>query len=212
MGISHEWNGTILTITSDSGTSSADLQGEKGDTGIRGPQGAPGNVEFSDLTDEQKSALLSDEWIDIADITTTEEVKSVYVDKDINGNAFSCRQIIAKILSPSVLSGGIWTSSTDGAWGNHLYGSNLGWETKEIFIKYNIVVGNFAEWEIYTSPGISTTKEQYFNQKEPGKIATLDDAGYSQPMSGIRVARGYDDLGTDVFPIGTRILIKGVKA
>lgn len=35
-GITHEWNGTILTITSDSGTSSADLKGEKGDDGARG--------------------------------------------------------------------------------------------------------------------------------------------------------------------------------
>ena len=40
--ISHSWNGTVLTITSDSGTSSADL---KGDTGIRGPQGAAGIVD-----------------------------------------------------------------------------------------------------------------------------------------------------------------------
>jgi hypothetical protein len=40
--ITHKWNGTVLTITSDSGTSSADLRGEKGDTGIRGPQGATG--------------------------------------------------------------------------------------------------------------------------------------------------------------------------
>lgn len=39
MGISHSWNGTVLTITSDSGTSSADL---KGDIGIRGPQGPQG--------------------------------------------------------------------------------------------------------------------------------------------------------------------------
>lgn len=37
--ITHEWNGTVLTITSDSGTSSMDL---KGDTGIRGPQGPAG--------------------------------------------------------------------------------------------------------------------------------------------------------------------------
>lgn len=40
--ISHSWNGTVLTITSDSGTSSADLKGEKGDTGIRGAQGPAG--------------------------------------------------------------------------------------------------------------------------------------------------------------------------
>ena len=38
----HKWNGTVLTMTSASGTSSADLKGEKGDTGERGPQGYPG--------------------------------------------------------------------------------------------------------------------------------------------------------------------------
>lgn len=43
--IYHEWNGTVLTITSDSGTSSADLQGSKGDMGVRGPQGIAGGVD-----------------------------------------------------------------------------------------------------------------------------------------------------------------------
>ena len=38
--IYHSWDGTVLTITSDSGTSSADL---KGDMGVRGPQGVAGN-------------------------------------------------------------------------------------------------------------------------------------------------------------------------
>lgn len=37
--IYHSWNGTVLTITSDSGTSSADL---KGAIGVRGPQGPYG--------------------------------------------------------------------------------------------------------------------------------------------------------------------------
>jgi hypothetical protein len=46
--IFHEWNGTVLTITSDSGTSSMDLQGPKGDTGIRGPQGPAGNATAED--------------------------------------------------------------------------------------------------------------------------------------------------------------------
>ena len=39
--ITHEWNGTILTITSDSGTTAMDLKGEKGDTGARGARGLP---------------------------------------------------------------------------------------------------------------------------------------------------------------------------
>lgn len=40
--LTHSWNGTVLTITSDSGTSSMDLKGEKGDDGARGPQGPAG--------------------------------------------------------------------------------------------------------------------------------------------------------------------------
>ena len=39
--ITHSWNGTVLTITSDSGTSSADLKGEPG---VRGAQGAAGII------------------------------------------------------------------------------------------------------------------------------------------------------------------------
>ena len=42
--IKHRWDGTVLTITSDSGTSSMDLKGEKGNVGIRGPQGRAGVI------------------------------------------------------------------------------------------------------------------------------------------------------------------------
>lgn len=42
--IEHVWDGSILTVTSDSGTSSSDLKGPKGDVGPRGPQGAPGVI------------------------------------------------------------------------------------------------------------------------------------------------------------------------
>lgn len=44
MGITHSWNGSVLTITSDSGTSSADLRGLMG---VRGPQGEPGFIDES---------------------------------------------------------------------------------------------------------------------------------------------------------------------
>ena len=42
----HSWNGTTLTVTSASGTSSANLKGDtgaKGDTGSQGPQGPKGD-------------------------------------------------------------------------------------------------------------------------------------------------------------------------
>lgn len=54
-GITHEWNGTVLTITSDAGTSSADLKGEKGDDGVRGPQGIAG-TNYT-LTEEDKTEI-----------------------------------------------------------------------------------------------------------------------------------------------------------
>lgn len=49
----HSWNGSVLTVTSASGTSSADLQGPKGDKGDKGdpgPQGEPGIVNIDDST------------------------------------------------------------------------------------------------------------------------------------------------------------------
>jgi hypothetical protein len=49
----HSWSGTILTITSASGTSSADLRGPKGDTGPAGKDG-----ETQDL-----SAYATQEWV-----------------------------------------------------------------------------------------------------------------------------------------------------
>ena len=45
--ISHEWDGTVLTITTASGTSSADLQGpqgQQGPQGVQGPQGDKGKT------------------------------------------------------------------------------------------------------------------------------------------------------------------------
>ena len=53
--IFHEWNGTTLIITSDSGTSSCDLKGEPGNMGIRGPQG-PASLESVMLENK------ADEW------------------------------------------------------------------------------------------------------------------------------------------------------
>ena len=71
ISVTHKWDGTILEVTSASGTSSADLKGEKGDPftyadftpeqleELRGPQGIPGK-DGSDATvtaDNIKSAL-----------------------------------------------------------------------------------------------------------------------------------------------------------
>ena len=49
----HSWNGTVLTITSASGTSSADLKGEKGDPGEQGLKGEKGDTGAQGLPGEK---------------------------------------------------------------------------------------------------------------------------------------------------------------
>ena len=44
MSCTHSWDGTVLTVTSASGTSSADLQGPQGEQGETGPAGADGTT------------------------------------------------------------------------------------------------------------------------------------------------------------------------
>ena len=61
--ITHSWNGTVLTITSDSGTSSVDLKGTKGDTGPRGAQGKCGVILNPDGTIDT-SAYATEDYVD----------------------------------------------------------------------------------------------------------------------------------------------------
>lgn len=51
VSVTHSWNGTVLTVTSASGTSSVDLKGDPG---------ADGEMTFEELTAEQKASLKGD--------------------------------------------------------------------------------------------------------------------------------------------------------
>ena len=83
--ITHEWTGTILTITSDSGTSSVDLKGGKGDTGPRGAQGPAGvivnpdgTIDMSQYATEtyvnQKIAEVQTGSVDLSNYYTKEQI------------------------------------------------------------------------------------------------------------------------------------------
>lgn len=61
----HSWEGSVLTVTSASGTSSADLRGPKGDAGATGPEGPAGAAgpkgdpfTYADFTQAQLAALV----------------------------------------------------------------------------------------------------------------------------------------------------------
>ena len=70
--IRHAWDGSVLTVTSDAGVSSADLRGPKGDTGPRGPQG-PGGIVYNEFDE----ALL-----DLSDYYTRAEVDELVANAD----------------------------------------------------------------------------------------------------------------------------------
>ena len=69
----HSWNGTVLTMTSASGTSSMDLKGDPGEPGQPGKDGEPGKdgtMSFEELTDEQKATLVGERGNCVLNITT----------------------------------------------------------------------------------------------------------------------------------------------
>lgn len=90
--IKHEWNGSILTVTSDSGSSAADLRGPQGETGPRGPQGPPGVVYNEDgvtivdlapyATRDFVNNAIADSRVDLTPYAIKAEVKETYATKN----------------------------------------------------------------------------------------------------------------------------------
>ena len=74
--ITHEWNGTVLTITSDSGTSSADLKGTKGDTGARGVRGLAGADGITSVNGKKGDITLTAEDVGAEEAGTAESVRT----------------------------------------------------------------------------------------------------------------------------------------
>ena len=88
--IEHSWNGTILTIKSDSGTSSVDLKGGKGDTGPRGAQGPAGVIVNPDGTIDT-SAYATETYVNekIAEIQTgSVDLSNYYTKAQIDAKGY----------------------------------------------------------------------------------------------------------------------------
>ena len=98
--ITHSWNGTVLTVTSDSGTSSADLAGTMGPRGPQGPAGViingSGTIDMSGYAtekwvNEKIAEVNSGAAIDLTDYYTKSEIdvllEDLEVDVDLTGYA-----------------------------------------------------------------------------------------------------------------------------
>lgn len=119
--IKHEWSGSVLTITSDAGTSSADLQGPKGDTGPRGPQGPAGllldehgevKIDLSKYyTSEEVDAKL--ENVDLTGYATEEFVKVMVDNSQPNLTEYATKNYVSTEIAKAQLSGGGGTGEVD---------------------------------------------------------------------------------------------------
>ena len=75
VSVTHAWDGTVLTITSASGTSSADLKGEKGETG---PAYTLTDTDKATIASAVKASLTTESWtFTLEDDSTV--TKAVYV-------------------------------------------------------------------------------------------------------------------------------------
>ena len=94
--IKHTWHGTVLTITSDSGTSSCDLKGDQGVEGIRGPQGRcglilnpDGTVDYNGYATEEyvdyKVGLVEQEEPDLSNYYTKDEIDATLAEFQPSG-------------------------------------------------------------------------------------------------------------------------------
>ena len=101
--ITHSWQGTVLTITSDSGTSSADLQGGKGDTGPRGAQGPAGIIVNPDGTIDT-SQYATETYVN-------EKIAQVEAGSVDLSNYYTKAQVDAKIPDTTGLASQTWVEN-----------------------------------------------------------------------------------------------------
>lgn len=93
--IKHEWVGTTLVITSDSGSSGCDLKGDRGDIGIRGPQGPQGEKpEVFFTVGLEDDTVLDTEWKEL-NVNGTRVLESINLHtSDMNNpHGITCEQI-----------------------------------------------------------------------------------------------------------------------
>lgn len=120
--ITHSFNGTVLTITSDSGTSSVDLKGTKGDTGPRGAQGKPGVIVNSDGTIDTTD-YATESYVDtkIAEVEAGEvDLSDYYTKNEINNKGYLTQhQTLKTINGESIVGSGNITITGDADLSNY---------------------------------------------------------------------------------------------
>ena len=177
--IRHKWHGTVLTITSDAGTSSVDLKGEKGDIGIRGPQGRcgvlvnpDGTVDYGGYATEDyvdyRIEMLEQEEPDLSNYYTKDEIDATLAEFQPSGGGGGGGSTNNAVMTISNTAG--WLSKTipqgadcfvEGSWSSTDGGLETGAGALTIYVagivKYTTNVEQGA-FRVNVAPYLSTGK------------------------------------------------------
>jgi hypothetical protein len=114
--ITHSWDGTVLTVTSDSGSSSMDLKGSRGDVGPRGAQGpagisigAEGTVDLTGYATEEyvNNQINNAEFnVNLDDYYTKSQVNAIVANVEPDLTGYATETFVTNKIAEAQLSGG----------------------------------------------------------------------------------------------------------
>lgn len=179
--------------------------GEQGKSGVYVgsgdmPEGYDIQIDPSGDPDE----FYEEEWIDIADITTEEDLAQVIIDQDINGQPFEVKRIVAKVsLNAQLLNNGVWVSTAKSFYSGKYFGMNMATQTRKILV--DIIGGEkFVEITMYQQ---GNTADTFWNP-----YGTPTGRTILNPKPSFNAFQIGTHSTVLVIPTGTRIQVWGVKS
>jgi hypothetical protein len=200
------------TITfTDNSTTTFDVtngkDGEKGESGVyvgsgEMPDGCIIQVDLDGDPDE----YYKEEWIDLADITLEEAVSYIAFDKDVNGQSFSVKRLVAKLDAPEDLlyNVGLFVSTNKNLWGG-AYAQYAPPKTARRITAQLEVTDKFTEIKLDLNGSNETSWGKVDDQSprwiRPGKTAPITAFYF-----------GLQNTVNLLFPAGTTLKVWGVEA
>lgn len=198
----HSWSGTTLTVTSASGTSSADLKGEKGADGSDAIVTKDNVVAALGYT----PAYLESPYVLINKVTLTETVDTIEINKDSDGNEFNLAHAYVKISQDGSItearscSSYFWVNTDTGTQSLYIYIQYCLETSKKYAVMWAHNYGERVEYEYNQISTVSDLSGQVISTASTSKM--------------LKNPKIYDVLlyTSDGFPAGVTVEVYGVRA
>lgn len=154
----HSWNGTVLTVTSASGTSSADLKGEKGATGNTGNDGVSPSITVTNITNGHRVSITDATGTKTFDVTNGKDGTGATVTVDSALSDTSTNPVQNKVIK-AALDG---KSSFSGSYNDLTNKPTLG-----TLASKSTVLKSDLESSVQASLGKADTALQSFTETDP---------------------------------------------